>query len=124
MKPETAKALRQMDPEKQVELVRFMADIMATETFVQGLHKGRPAAELLSDDGEAVFAELLSDHGGHLFDRDEAAPDFERLHEAICEHRAQDAIDILTSITGTDYRPASVHEFLFPRRVVAIRLEF
>lgn len=124
MKSETEKALRQMDPAKQVELVRFMADIMATETFMQALHKPPSDGPELSDDGDAVFSELLEHYGGHLFDRYEYAPDFDRLHEAICENRAQDAVDILTEITGTDFRPVSAHSYLFPDRVTQIRLEF
>lgn len=42
-----------------------------------------------------------------------------RLHDAICEGRRQDAIDILNDVTGENYRSVAEQRNLFPDRVPA-----
>lgn len=124
MKPQTEKALRGLDRRQRIELVAFMADICTTDEFIDALHKDQNRANVLSSDGEAVYSELLTTYGDHLIDRDEAEGDFDRMHEAICEGRAQDALDLLASITGLDFRPAAVQNRLFPARAPTLTLEF
>ncbi len=45
--------------------------------------------------------------------------DANRLHDAICEGRRQDAIDILNDVTGGCYRSLADQRNLFPDRVPA-----
>lgn len=42
-----------------------------------------------------------------------------RIHEAICEGRRQDAIDILNEITGDHFRSVAEQHNLFPDRIPA-----
>lgn len=43
----------------------------------------------------------------------------DRLHEAICENRRDDAIEILNQLTGERFRPVREQHNLFPERVSA-----
>ena len=43
----------------------------------------------------------------------------DRIHDAICEGRRQDAIDILNDVTGGNYRSVREQANLFPDRVPA-----
>lgn len=47
------------------------------------------------------------------------AADHARLHEAICEGRRQDAIDILNEISDDQFRSVREQHNLFPDRVTA-----
>lgn len=50
---------------------------------------------------------------------DAVAADGERIHEAICEGRRQDAIDLLRDITNLPLRSVREQANLFPQRVAA-----
>lgn len=67
-----------------------------------------------------------SDHGDEISDLENkiaAMPDFnadaDRLHDAICEGRRQDAIDILNDIVDGGLRSVREQNNLFPDRVPA-----
>lgn len=117
MKPETAAALRNLDRRQRVELVAFMADLMSAEEFVEALeHKPGDARDtVLTKDGELITNHLLESYFDHLVDVE--TPEVDQLHEAICEGRQQDAVDLLTAITGFDFRSVSTQNRLFPHRV-------
>jgi hypothetical protein len=46
-------------------------------------------------------------------------PSVTRLHDAICEGRRQEAVDILKEVTGQDFRSVAQQHNLFPGRVPA-----
>lgn len=123
MKPETAAALRKLDSRQACELVAFMAELMPPEEFCNALNV--PAKDESSD--------TLSEHGSPIYDEliERFSEDIPRemlrldeLHEAICEGRAQDALDILIDATGENLRPARQQNYLFPHRAPILKLEF
>jgi hypothetical protein len=125
MKPETAAALRKLDVRQSIELVRFMAELMSPQDFCDALlqtPKEPGDGYNLSANGDPIYAELLERFGGHLIDPDDLKID--QLHEAICEGRAQDVLDILTEATRENLRPVRDQNYLFPDRVRAIGWEF
>lgn len=69
-----------------------------------------------------MSADYISDSVERGDIRDEIEAEFlteaDRLHEAICEGRKQDAIDILNKILpAANLRPAHIQNDLFPNRV-------
>ena len=114
MKPEMEKGLRAADIQTQVEIVELLAEIMPPGKFVDALL----AEDLtLTDDGEKIAVALPIDHDELVADF--FGDDIHRLHDAICEGRRQDAVDILASITGEKLRSVSAQHNLFPERVPA-----
>jgi hypothetical protein len=75
------------------------------------------------DRGDVVTKADHDDEIGKLESEIEQMPDFhvdaDRLHDAICEGRRQDAIDILNDITGGQLRSVREQRNLFPGRVPA-----
>ena len=117
MKKETADHIQEMDVEKQKELVAFLAKVMDAESFCEALET---VSDTLTPDGLAVFEEMLSRWPNDA-DEEKASLDMDadRLHEAICEGRKQDAIDILNDIIpSANLRPVSTQNSLFPNRVI------
>lgn len=123
MKPETATALRKLDRRQRIELVTFMLELMDADEFVAAMAHETKKDEL-SDDGDAVFQELLNEYGDHLVDTNVIERDIDLAHEAICEGRRQDAIDILADALGFEFRPAYAQDRLFPHRAPSLLLDF
>jgi hypothetical protein len=75
------------------------------------------------DRGDVVTKADHDDEIGKFESEIEQMPDFhvdaDRLHDAICEGRRQDAIDILNDITGGQLRSVREQRNLFPGRVPA-----
>jgi hypothetical protein len=75
------------------------------------------------DRGDVVTKADHDDEIGKFESETEQMPDFhvdaDRLHDAICEGRRQDAIDILNDITGGQLRSVREQRNLFPGRVPA-----
>ncbi len=112
MKPETEKALRAASTELRQEILSLLADLMTAEDFVA------PFTDL--DDELTVCGLEILDAFREIADDDEpeiSLGQIDRLHEAICDGRKQDAVDILSDISGR--REWSVDEYanLFPGRV-------
>ena len=111
MKPETEEALRARTKEQMQEIVRLMADELDAEDFVAALCDDGD----LTGDGDEIFEYLATEFGlssEQILTEDMA----DRLHEAICEGRRQDAVDLLNEITGRHHRTVEAQENLFPHR--------
>lgn len=121
MKPETEKAIRGMDALKRMELLELLFEISTPQEWQLAMCS-HDAPRELSDKGGQIYNQLLVDHGSDLIDPDEPEfkADCERLHEAICEGRAQDALDLLADITGGEFRDVKAQNFLFPDRVIGL----
>ncbi len=118
MKPETKKAMLAQPVEIQQEIISMLADAITTQQFVEALED----ADGDWTESGAAIAEYISDDVEGSDVRDEITSEFiteaDRLHEAICEGRKQDAIDILNAILPeAGLRPAHVQNDLFPNRV-------
>ena len=116
MKDETRKAILARSTEEKQEIIALLAEDMQSDLFAGALCKPDSADEL-TDFGSAILDALreIADDELPTIDEREA----ERLHEAICEGRRNDAIYILRDITGVFYRDAEAQENLFPSRVPA-----
>lgn len=85
------------------------------------------AVEGALSDGEVVSKEHFAEETSDLNSRIEelegtliiAERDAADLHDAICEGRRQDAIDILNEVTGDNYRSVREQANLFPGRVAS-----
>lgn len=117
MKPETEKGLRAASVETQKEIVKLLADIMAAEDFADPLFEV-DSADGLTAQGQAIFNELSDDEEKEAEETDSTIDDsqLDRLHEAICENRKEDAIDILREISGDYFRTVPEQKHLFPGR--------
>lgn len=121
MKPETRTAITNLDVEKQQELVALLAELMTDEEFIAALHKenGDPTT-----DGNAIISALVDMDDVRDDIMGEFLEDADRIHEAICEGRKQDAIDLLNQmIPEANLRPAAVQNSLFPDRVLGGQLK-
>jgi len=104
--------------EIQQEIIALLAETMTTQDFVEALENTDGD---WTTDGELI-ADFISDAAERGDIRDEIMSEFiteaDRMHEAICEGRKQDAIDILNAILPeAGLRPAHVQNDLFPNRV-------
>lgn len=88
---------------KYDEFLDIMADECVDEDLVVSLSA--------MDDMREELAEARVDAGNLEID-------VERLHEAICEGRHQDAIDILAEATNSNLRSLSSMKNLFPNRIL------
>ena len=118
MKPETKRAMLAQPVEIQQEIIALLAETMTTQDFVEALENTDGD---WTTDGELI-ADFISDAAERGDIRDEIMSEFiteaDRMHEAICEGRKQDAIDILNAILPeAGLRPAHVQNDLFPNRV-------
>ena len=113
MKPETEKGLRAASRETQIEIVKLLSEILTADSFVQGLTRGDDH-ETLTADGEAIFEGLSEQFGDDDPTLDESQ--LVRLHEAICENRKEDAIDVLREVSGEYLRTVPEQKHLFPGR--------
>lgn len=115
LKQETRDAIRKLSADDKQALVAFMGDIMSAVDFA---HAFRDADGDWTGDGENIADAFEAE-----IPEAEDAPDFDaeadRLHDAICEGRRQDAIDILNAVTGGQYRSVREQRNLFPDRVPA-----
>lgn len=120
MKPETERALIALNDAAKREVIILLAKNMDPVAFAEAFYDedGDPTTEGLAiidqvasddePDKESIRDEVLS----------ELVSDADILHEAICEGRKQDAIDILnTIIPGASLRPVKAQNSLFPQRV-------
>lgn len=80
-------------------------------------------ADDVIDDGMAVsndaYDGMNADYHDALKSQDDFFASSHRLHEAICEGRRQDAIDILNEISDERFRSVREQHNLFPDRVTA-----
>lgn len=110
MKPEAEKGLRDAPNELRQEIIRLLAELMPAGLFV---------GALTDDDGDLTLDG--QDIANHLTDEFQDEPinhrDADALHDAICEGRRQDAIDMLSSISGSYFRSVAQQRNLFPDRV-------
>lgn len=127
MKQQTADFIRAMPLDKQQEIVRFMAQIMSVIEFCDALEKPRKASDdpELSSDGKAILDKLTERHQAEAIDLEEALADYvDPMHEAICEGRAQDALDLLNAaVPSAHLRDVATQNRLFPHRVMATELK-
>lgn len=97
--------VRQADKDQSVRAVAILAEELDAEDFVEGLEDGND----LSRRGEKIYEQMSlhfepnADLGG-------------LIHEAICEGRSQDAIDLLGEMTGEQFRTVEAQTNLFPHR--------
>lgn len=118
MKPETKRAMLAQPVEVQQEIIALLAEALSDEQFVDALYDSEGD---VTKDGDKIIAFILQSQDADDI-RDEIEAEFlaeaDRLHEAICEGRKQDAIDILNKILpAANLRPAHVQNDLFPNRV-------
>lgn len=88
--------------------ILYVIDDFVVDDFIQGI------ADDAFDEGLQEGKEIAKDGTLGLL-----LLDIDRLHEAICEGRKQDAIDILNDILpDANLRPAKIQNSLFPDRVI------
>lgn len=142
MRPETGKGLRAASSETRREILLLLCELMGAEEIVSTFGKcadedflpnvvSHMSAEMtveafvsglsetdedLDDNGQAILDYMIEnfapDPPPELTEQDAA-----RLHDAICEDRRQDAIDIMNEITGYGFRSVREQANLFPSRV-------
>jgi len=113
MKDETKKGLENAPLELRQEIIAFLADLMTPSQFAGSF----VSAGEMSDVGEAIAECIMPDDDDEYSTLSDA--NAERLHEAICEGRRDDAIDILNEVTGDNFRNVATQRNLFPDRVPA-----
>lgn len=107
-----------------------LADVIGVPRVLATLREWRKWDDFLDDVSEEVIdANLAADKDDFdAIEREnidlaakikDISADAERLHEAICEGRRDDAIDILNEITGDNFRNVATQRNLFPDRVPA-----
>lgn len=116
IKQETKIALREKPLEYRQALLRFVYTTMSADDFAGAFWDAD--AEVWTDEAdeiaEAFEAEIAEPDANYL-----DASDATRLHEAICEGRRQDAIDILNEISDERFRSVCEQHNLFPDKVSA-----
>ena len=118
MKPETKRAMLAQPVEIQQEIIALLAETMTVEDFVAAFYAENGET---TEGGDAIIDHICEDQD-NPDRREEIEAEFiseaDRIHEAICEGRKQDAIDILNAILpDAGLRPAHVQNDLFPNRV-------
>lgn len=119
MKPETKRAMLAQPIEIQREIIALLAGAMEPMEFVAALQEEDGS---YSDDGMKIFELMQPDDESRDAIEEEIQNEYtdhaDRLHEAICEGRKQDAIDILNAILpAANLRSVSTQNSLFPHRV-------
>lgn len=119
MKPETKKSMLAQTAEIKQEIVALMAGSLDADQFVDALYDSDGD---LTDDGEKIIHLITKDDPDEGKIREEIENEFlaevDRLHEAICENRQQDAIDILNALLpSAGLRSVVGQNSLFPNRV-------
>lgn len=112
MKPETEKGLREASTELRQEIIRKLAELMTADDFIGALFDDGD----LTNEGSAILSALTDDSDADEDEPQVSYDDATRLHEAICEGRKQDAVDILNEITGENFRSFREQKNLFPDR--------
>lgn len=114
LKDTTKEAIRALDFETQQELVRFIAEVMQPRGFARSFYDKDDL------DWTQMGMDIADEFGAEIERPPEPTIDEEtaaRLHEAICDGRRQDAIDILTEEAGVQFRSVREQANLFPERV-------
>jgi hypothetical protein len=124
MKPATRSSLIGLSVAAKQEVVALLSQHLEPGEFVEALADGKGN---LTEQGAAIQSEI-SDDDDPKETRDawlaevkaNLADQFTPIHEAICEGRKQDALDLLFAIvpTGVTWRTADVQNHLFPHRVI------
>lgn len=118
MKPETKRVMLAQPVEIQQEIIALIAEALSDEQFVDALYDIEGE---VTKAGDKIIEFILQSQDADSI-RDEIEAEFineaDRLHEAICEGRKQDAIDILNKILpDAGLRSAHDQINLFPNRV-------
>lgn len=118
IKYETRVALREKPLEYHQAMLRFLYSIMDADDF-SGAFWNDVEQEWTAE-AEAIAEAFEADLPEPEDDDDPIDPkDADRLHDAICEGRRDDAIQILNDITGDRFMSIREQHNLFPDRVPA-----
>ena len=123
MKPATRSALIGLSVAAKQEIVALLSQHLEPGEFVESLADGKGS---LTEHGAAIQSEIADDDPAEVRDawlaevKADLADQFTPIHEAICEGRKQDALDLLVAIipTGVVWRSVDSQNHLFPHRVV------
>ena len=96
------------------DLINVIKEVVEALETIAGDEPEDDAAVLAGKLNEEL-ADFLEDYDPDSANIDDG--DLDRMHEAICEGRRQDAIDILNELTGANLRSISAQRNLFPNRV-------
>ena len=119
MKPETRAAMLKQPLAIKQEIIALLADDLDASDFCDALMD----KDGLTDDGEEIRDELADDDEREAWldeVKGDLADQFTPIHEAICEGRKQDAIDMPVAIIPTSvnyWRSVAEQNRLFPDRV-------
>lgn len=109
LKPETQAAIQKMPLENRQNLLRFILTTMDAAKF---------AAAFCDADGDLTeTGDQVAEAFGNKLPDEFEEENCDRLHEAICEGRRQDAVDLLNEITGMSRRSVAAQMNLFPDRI-------
>lgn len=114
LKSETQAAIRAMGIDSRQNLLRFIYSTMTASEFVGAFEHDDGS---FTDDGNSIADAFEAEIPDAEPDNSEFELAAERLHEAICEGRRQDAVDILNEVTDLNFRTVAAQMNLFPDRI-------